>query len=703
VTSPKEEINMRWAPLMGLLTCFLAATPVLAQVTVVDRPPVHKANSFYPGSRPPLQPTPFCQLPIGSFRSQGWLHKQLELMKDGFTGQLPRISRFLQKNRNSWLNPEGDQSIGWEEVPYWLRGYGDLAYLLRDDRMIAETKVWIEATIKSQADDGYFGPKRNRSSPDLPGKGRGKPDLWANMVMTDCLISWYDQSGDKRVPAMLLKYYKWVASIPEDVFLVPYWQQQRGADMLYQILWLYDRTGEKFLLDLARRAHRHTANWTRGVPDHHNVNMAEAFRGPAQFWLLSKAPADLKATYRGYDQFMGEWGQMPGGGFTGDEVVRKGFTDPRNMFETCGMVEMMRSHEMLTQITGDTLWADRCEDVAFNSLPAALSADCKALRYLTAPNMVLSDRKDRRPEIFNGGPMTLMNPYDHRCCQHNAGFGWPYFVKNMWYATGDDGLAAVLYGPVAITAKVAGGQDVTIEQRTHYPFDQKIVFTMKMKQPARFPFYLRVPGWCRQAEVSDGDWRTVRKSRGKYLRLEQNWKDGDQIELTLDMPVRVETWKGQHNNVSVYRGPLAFSIKIEERINKLDAKEKNRYLAGSLPVEGFDVWEILPGSPWNYGLVLDRDAPGKSFTEVRRAWPKSEQPFQQEGCPLELRVQAKKVRGWRLDARGMPGKLQVSPAKSNEPVEMITLIPMGAARLRIAVMPVIGTGPDAQEWKAAGP
>lgn len=61
---------------------------------------------------------------------------------------------------------------GWEEVPYWLKGYGDLAYILKDSAMIAETKVWIEAAIQSRQPDGFFGPVNERG---------GKRELWANM------------------------------------------------------------------------------------------------------------------------------------------------------------------------------------------------------------------------------------------------------------------------------------------------------------------------------------------------------------------------------------------------------------------------------------------------------------------------------------------------------------------------------------------
>jgi len=72
------------------------------------------------------------------------------------------------------------------------------------------------------------------------------------------------------------------------------------------------------------------------------------------------------------------------------------FCDPRQGFETCGIVEFMHSFEMLTKISGNPLWADRCEELAFNSLPAALTPDLKALHYLTCPNQVQLDKTTKR-------------------------------------------------------------------------------------------------------------------------------------------------------------------------------------------------------------------------------------------------------------------------------------------------------------------
>ena len=91
------------------------------------------------------------------------------------------------------------------------------------------------------------------------------------------------------------------------------------------------------------------------------------------------------------------YGQFPGGGFAADEVCRTGYGDPRQGCETCSWVELMHSFEMLAKIGGNPLWADRCEDVAFNSLPAAMLANEKGLHYLTGANMVVCDTQEQGP------------------------------------------------------------------------------------------------------------------------------------------------------------------------------------------------------------------------------------------------------------------------------------------------------------------
>ncbi len=390
-----KRISIITAVIPALL---LNSSPVAAQTAMfVKKPLTNTTNTYYVSDREPLIRQSFAKLPLTAIKPGGWLKKQLELQRDGLTGNLGEISIWLTKTDNAWLNKSRTGKYGWEELPYWLKGYGDIAYVLQDEKMLRETKFWINAVLNNQQPDGDFGP--------IIYKGDGKRDLWANMPMLWCMQSYYDYSKDPRVLTFMSKYFQWELTIPDDKFLEDYWENSRGGDNMISVYWLYNRTGEKFLLDLATKIDRNTANWRQknNLPNWHNVNVAECFREPATYYLQSHSQDDLDATYNDFHLIRNIYGQVPGGMFGADENARKGYTDPHQAVETCGMVEQMTSDEYLLQYTGDTFWADNCEDVAFNTFPAAFTADYKALRYLTAPNMVVSDSKNHSPGIANEG------------------------------------------------------------------------------------------------------------------------------------------------------------------------------------------------------------------------------------------------------------------------------------------------------------
>ena len=663
------------------LALLVAGPAVAADVTVLDKPPVEPANTQYVANRPPLKPSGLVRLPPGAVKPEGWLKAQLRLQADGFHGHLQEISGFLKKEGNAWLSKDGRGSQGWEEVPYWLKGYLNCAYALNDGMMMKQAQVWIEGAIASQQPDGWFGPGEGRKglATDLV----GRDDLWPNMIMLMIFTDYFEKTGDKRVPELMRKYFKYLEAVPEKKFLVGYWPSMRGGDQLHAILWLYNRTGEEWLLDLAKRTHRHTARWDTGLIDRHNVNIAQAFREPATYWQVSGKDSDLAATEKVWRAVRDKWGQVPGGMFGADENARDRYTGPRQMIETCGIVEEMLSDELLMAITGDPKWADRCEDVAFNSLPAAFTADMKALRYLTAPNMPQSDHTNKAPGIQNGGDMCGMDPYGHRCCQHNGGHGWPYFARHLWYATAGDGLAAYLYAPCTVTAKVAGGVEVTIEEETSYPFYPDVWFRVKTAKPVQFPVYLRIPAWCDGASVEvNGKSAATKLTAGKVVRIQQEWKTGDTVRLAMPMTVKVKSWP--NNTVSVARGPMTYSLEIKERLVRYGG-------TGRWPA-----YDIVPESPWNYGLEIDPSQPTDELLVMGQRLPEGTPPFSHD-TPHKLHLKARRIPGWTLDRRGLVNEVPVGPFKSSEPVETITLIPMGCARLRITAFPVIDNK-NGKDW-----
>ena len=662
-----------------------------AMVSTAKHPPADTSNSFYVSNRPPLTASPLVKLPIGNIDPKGWLRNILELEAEGMVGHMEELSHWCNPENSAWMSSEGKGTDPWEELPYWLKGYGDVGYVLGNQKIIENTKKWIDATIASQQEDGWFGPVANKN------RANGKPDLWPNMIMLNVLQSYYEYSRDERVLDLMRDYFKWELNVPDEDFLPPFWQKQRAGDNLESVYWLYNRTGEEWLLELADKIHRNMAPWHREVASWHGVNITQCFRAPAIYWMQSKNEDHLQATRDNYQQVMDLYGQQPGGMFGADENCREGYHGPRQAAETCSMVEFMHSFEMLTKITGNATWADLCEEIAFNSLPAATMGNLKGLHYLTAPNMVQLDSKNKSPGIQNGGCMLAYSPHRYRCCQHNHAHGWPYFAEELWLATSDDGLCVSLYSASEVTAKVGDGTKVTITENTNYPFEDTIRLTLKTPKSVKFPLYLRVPNWCDRAKLTvNGQRVDASAAGGEYLVVEREWKSGDTVTLQFPMEFRVTKWDRDYENarsepngsISVSRGPLTYSLRIGQRWEQFGGSDE------------WPAYEVYPASDWNYGLIVDMEKPAESFEVMEQEEDLPEQPWSLAGAPIQVRAKGKQIPEWHKDSLGLVGKMQPNPVKSDQPTETLTLIPMGCARLRISAFPQIGSGPDVHEWKA---
>jgi hypothetical protein len=257
-----------------LFVLFAACSASTNEVETVNRLSTESRNTFYASNHSPLQPQQFVKLPAGSIQPEGWLKQQLILQKNGLNGHLEEISAWLQKENNAWLETGGQW--GWEEVPYWLRGYGNLAYIMKDEAMLNETRFWIEHILNSQRKDGDFGPVHLND---------GKQDFWPNMIVLWILQSYYEYTNDQRILDFMSNYWHYLLTVPDEDFLYSYWENSRGDDNLWSVAWLYNHTGDPKLLTLADKIHRRTADWTKStqLPNWHNVNIAQCFREPATY------------------------------------------------------------------------------------------------------------------------------------------------------------------------------------------------------------------------------------------------------------------------------------------------------------------------------------------------------------------------------------------------------------------------------------
>lgn len=324
-------------------------------------------------NRAPLQPRPYAELPIGAVKPAGWLNEQLVRMRDGMTGHLDSLYPQVMGPRNGWLGGDGDV---WERGPYWIDGLLPLAYILEDRRLIAKVQPWIEWALASQTADGNFGPVTDR--PAEPGLQRDKArDWWPRMVVLKVLQQYHSATGDPRVLDFMGRYFRYqLAQLPRTPLdNWTKWGRVRGGDNLAVVYWLYNLTGEKFLLELGELIHKQTFDWTGTFlhGDHlsrpyslHCVDLGQGFKEPVVYWQQSGDSRHIEAVGRAVEKMHHTIG-LPTGLWAGDEKLR--FGDPTLGSELCTAVEMMFSLEQILQITGGREWGDYLERVAYNALP----------------------------------------------------------------------------------------------------------------------------------------------------------------------------------------------------------------------------------------------------------------------------------------------------------------------------------------------
>ena len=194
-------------------------------------------------NRAPLAPNAFYTLPLGSVRPTGWLLDQLRIQANGLSGHLDETWTDVGRD-SGWLGGTGES---WERGPYFLDGLVPLAYLLDDARLKAKAQKFIEWTLTNQSANGMIGPKSN-------------DDWWPRMVMLKVLTQYQEVTSDPRVVPALTRYFAYqLQTLPSRPLRD--WGKFRWQDNALVVLWLYNRTGDAKLLDLARLLHEQGFDW----------------------------------------------------------------------------------------------------------------------------------------------------------------------------------------------------------------------------------------------------------------------------------------------------------------------------------------------------------------------------------------------------------------------------------------------------------
>lgn len=621
-----------------------------------------------------LSGTALRALPLGDIMPDGWLRRQLRIQADGLSGHLDEI--WPDVARSKWIGGDAD---GWERGPYWLDGIVPLAVLLDDPKLKGKVRFWFDTILASRHEDGWFGPART------PHEGSEEParDPWPIFVLFKAMTQWQEATGDVRIVPAMLRGMRGIQVALGDRPLEN-WGKTRASDLAVSIFWLYERTGESWLLDLARTAEAQGYDWrthfadfkfkgkqTEWLQENHVVNHAMAIKEPAirhrlnptaEDWLSARRPIAVMDEHHG----------QAAGVFSGDESLAG--RHPSQGTELCSVVEYMYSLETLLEVFGATEFADRLETIAYNALPAAFKPDMWAHQYDQQANQVQCVVAEN-PIYTNNGPDANLYGLEPNfgCCTANMHQGWPKFASHLWMENPGEqvpSLAALAYAP-CIVRYVADSVPVEISVRTNYPFEEQINIDVDVPDgSARFNLWLRIPAWTKDARVKVEDGPDEAAPARGYHILRREWSGTTTLRLTFPMPVSIRP--RDNGAIVVERGPMVYSLLIGAEWTQL---------RGEAPHAD---WEVRPTTPWNYALKVDARNPENSFAFTTGSV--GDMPFSPEQAPVRAVAEARRLPEWGLvqDAADAPPP---SPVASSAPLESVTLIPYGCTNLRVTEFP----------------
>ncbi|QVY66081.1 beta-L-arabinofuranosidase domain-containing protein [Polaribacter sp. Q13] len=626
------------------------------------------------------------EVALTSIKPQGWIKEFLQRQADGLSGS-PSVSGYPY-NTNMWMEDihipvghVGKDLWPYEQTAYYLDGSLRCGYLIGDKKLIDYTQKNINYTLNNVDETGIL--------------GQPKADDWARVVYFRGMMADYDVTHNKDIISKMSKHFLDSPRL---------FNEGRGLMSIEPILWLYNKTGNEKLLELAKNSIHNIKNTSLGgeykineidnelsskmldrmlsnkKPGGHGVGFVEQAKLPAILYLYTGEQKYLDATINAINKLEKHHFLVDGVQSSVEHLSGKSI----NMaHETCDIIDLSWSLGYLLMATNDGHWGDLIERAIFNAGLGALDKNFKAHQYYSAPNQPVAAEETSQFNMdkdWGGmalGRMCYRTGHDTECCTGNIHRLMPVYVGRMWLENADNsGVTAALYGASDFTFK-KNHEEIKIQQKTNYPFDENIRFTFHMNQKANFSFGMRIPAWCTKPEIKVNG-KTLKKfviEQG-MAKIQRNFSNGDQIELHLPMEMKLTTWGTENEGVAVERGPLVYSLNVENKSIKFP-------FIGNPKLINFPNKLMYPTSDWNYALNV-KDISDAKFIQINA--DETKYPWDLENTPVKIEIPAKKVMNWNIEgthhAPSFPKELTLDKQE-----KVITLVPLGTTYLRMTVFP----------------
>jgi len=304
-----------------------------------------------------------------------------------------------------------------------------------------------------------------------------------------------------------------------------------------------------------------------------------------QAYLTLNSAKHLAAAKNAF-QMIQETQSFATGGWGPDEMfvgpasgaLGESLTKTHNSFETpCGSYAHFKLTRYLLRVTGEARYGDSMERVMYNTVlgAKALQPDGRAFYY--------SDYN------MEGSKVYYRNAWP--CCSGTLPEVAADYRINTYFQSAD-GVLVNLYIPSTLRWRQKG-VPFSLTQGGIYPFADQVQFTLASSHHAEFSIAFRIPGWAQEGAsiLVNGKPVPALITAGSFSSLYRTWKNGDRIQLTLPMSLRLEAVDEQHpDTVALLFGPLVlFAV-----TDRAPALTRAQLLAATRTTQDGGEWSVGP-------------------------------------------------------------------------------------------------------------
>lgn len=455
----------------------------------------------------------------------------------------------------------------------WVQGAIASYRYNQDPALKAKIAGSVEDIIATQQPDGYIG----NYAPEAHLK---QWDVWGRKYTALGLLSWYRLTGDKKaLDATRRLIDHLMTEVGPDaaaIETVGNYHGMAASSVLEPVVYLYNETGDSKYLDFAlyivdsmeapggskliskalagedvASRFPHPSDWFSPENGQKAYEMMSCYVGLLELYRITGNKTYLDAVERAVGNIIEKEINIAGSGSSFESWYHgKEFqTVPTyHTMETCVTFTWMQICDKLLQLTGKPSYADQIETTLYNALFASLKDDASQIAKY-------SPIEGHR---FEGEEQCGLHI---NCCNANGPRGFAMIPE---YAVKNDGKSNIFLNYLgASSSDILLGKDrVRIENETTYPVSDMLKIKVDPAKETAFTLNVRIPLWSEKTVVRVNGDTVPGIIPGSYAALTRKWKKGDNVEVILDMPVRMHTL---NNQVAVTRGPIVFAR--DSRIN----------------------------------------------------------------------------------------------------------------------------------------